>query len=74
MAKGLVDFLFEPVVSAFKVFEIKGKVKHYKQSEDAVKDAVLEVIKKLREQGIIKDWFAFLVSTTQYNLYVKNSL
>ena len=34
---------------------IKSKVKHYKQSGDAVKDAVSEVIKKLEEQGIIKD-------------------
>ena len=34
---------------------IKGKVKHYKQSEDALKDAVSEVIRKLREQGIVKD-------------------
>ena len=74
MAKGLVHSLFEPFVYAATAYGIKGKVKHYKQSEDAVKDAVLEVIKKLREQGIIKDWFAFLVSTTQYNLYVKNSL
>ena len=76
--KGWVHSLFEPLVYAFTALDnesgIKGKVKHYKQSEDAVKDAVLEVIKKLREQGIIKDWFAFLVSTTQYNLYIKNSL
>ena len=57
--KGRVHSLFEPLVYAFTALDnesgIKGKVKHYKQSEDAVKDAVLEVIKKLREQGIIKD-------------------
>ena len=34
---------------------ITAKVEHYKQSEDAVKDAVSEVMKKLREQEIIKD-------------------
>ena len=51
-AKGLVHSLFEPWVYAATAWDnesgIKGKVKHYKQSEDAVKDAVLEVIKKLR--------------------------
>ena len=58
-AKGRVHSLDEPWVYDGTAWDIesgiKAKVKHYKQSEDAVKDAVSEVIKKLREQGIIKD-------------------
>ena len=58
-AKGRVHSLDEPWVYDGTAWDnesrIKAKVKHYKQSEDALKDAVLEVIKNLREQGIIKD-------------------
>ena len=34
---------------------IKAKVKHYKESEDAIQDAVKEVIKKLTAQGLLHD-------------------
>ncbi|XP_068727700.1 death domain-containing ATP nucleosidase-like [Montipora capricornis] len=34
---------------------IKAKVKHYKESEEAVQDAVKEVITKLTAQGILQD-------------------
>ena len=57
--KGQVHSLDEPRIYDGTAWDIesriKGKVKHYKQSEDALKDAVSEVIKKLREQGIVKD-------------------
>ena len=34
---------------------INVKVKHYKESEEAIQDAVKEVIKKLKAQGILQD-------------------
>ncbi|XP_029191279.2 uncharacterized protein LOC114957877 isoform X3 [Acropora millepora] len=34
---------------------IKAKVKHYKESEEAIQDAVKEVIKNLEAQGILQD-------------------
>ena len=34
---------------------IKAKVKHYKESEEAIQDAVKEVITKLTAQGILQD-------------------
>ena len=58
-AKGRVHSLNELWVYDGTAWDIESgitaKVKHYKQSEDAVKDAVSEVMKKLREQEIIKD-------------------
>lgn len=58
-AQGRIHSLDEPWVYDGTAWDIqsgiKAKVKHYEQSGDAVKDAVVEVIKKLKEQGIIKD-------------------
>lgn len=34
---------------------IKSKVKHYKEKEEAIQDAVNEVIKKLTAQGILQE-------------------
>lgn len=36
---------------------IKAKVKHYKESEEAIQDAVKEVITKLKAQGMLQDWY-----------------
>lgn len=71
-AQGRIHSLDEPWVYDGTAWDIqsgiKAKVKHYEQSGDAVKDAVAEVIKKLKEQGIIKDWFStsFTSESTPY--------
>ena len=59
VAKGRVHSLDEPWVYDGTAWDIESgitaKVEHYEQSEDAVKDAVSEVMKKLSEEGRIKD-------------------
>ena len=57
-ARGRVHSLDEPWVYDAKAWDIesgiKAKVKHYEESE-AIQDAVKEVIKKLKAQGILQD-------------------
>lgn len=58
-ARGRIHSLDEPWVYDVKAWDIesgiKAKVKHYEESEEAIQDAVKEVIKKLKAQGILQD-------------------
>lgn len=58
-AHGRVHSFDEPWVYDATAWDIesriKAKVKHYEESEEAIQDAVKEVIKKLEAQGILQD-------------------
>ncbi|XP_068727689.1 death domain-containing ATP nucleosidase-like [Montipora capricornis] len=58
-ALGRIHSLDEPWVYDATAWDIesgiKAKVKHYKESEEAIQDAVKEVITKLTAQGILQD-------------------